>query len=233
MARLPRLYAPSIVQHVVQRPADGRQLFVGDDSYALFTTLLADAVREQRIALHAYVLTPDELRLLVTPHDATSVGRALQSIGRRYVPWINRATGRPGPLWGRRYRSTLLDADAYLLDSMRFVEALPVTLGLVASPSQWSWSSHAHHVGDAQQPWINDHAMYWGLSDTPFERQATYRRLAGEPVDPAVAARIAGSVEGGWLLGDAKFAEAIADRLNRRGAALPRGRPRRDRPVPI
>ena len=44
MARLPRLYAPGIAQHVLQRPADGRILFVDQDDYGLFAELLADAV---------------------------------------------------------------------------------------------------------------------------------------------------------------------------------------------
>jgi putative transposase len=227
MARLPRLYAPSIVQHVAQRPADGRVLFVDEDDYALFTRLLATAVREHGLALHAYVLLPSQIRLLVTPKDAGSIGRAMQSVGRHYVPHLNRKTGRTGPLWDRRYRSTLIDADAYLLESMRSIEQKPVAAGHVAAPAQWRWSSHGHHIGREQHAIVSDHALYWALSDTPFERQALYRELCDRPFDAAVAERIERAVERGWLLGDEAFIGSIEGRLNRRGQPLQRGRPRK------
>jgi putative transposase len=227
MARLPRLYAPLIVQHVAQRPADGRALFVDDDDYALFTELLATAVREHALALHAYVLLPSQIRLLVTPKGAESIGRAMQSVGRHYVPHLNRKTGRIGPLWDRRYRSTLIDADAYLLAAMCSIEQKPVAEGHVAAPAQWRWSSHGHHIGREQHTIVSDHALYWALSDTPFERQALYRQLCDAPFDAAVAERIERAVERGWLLGDEAFVARIEGRLNRRGKPLQRGRPRK------
>ena len=233
MARLPRLYAPMVVQHVVQRPAAGRALFIDEESYLSFSALLAEAVRDHGIALHAYVLTPDELRLLATPTAAGSLGDAIQSIGRRYVPSINRRTGLVGPLWSRRYRSTLIDADTYLVDSMRFIEARPVASGLVSSPEQWRWSSYGHHVGREHQALISDHAAYWALGNTPFERQAIYRATFDEPPVATTEARIAETVERGWVLGDADFVSRISDGINRRSAPLRRGRPRRNRSVPI
>jgi putative transposase len=234
MARLPRLYAPAIVQHIVQRPSDGRVLFVDADDYRLFIALLAEAVVTHGLALHAYVLLPTQFRLLATPRDPGAIARAMQSIGRRYVVHLNRRTGRSGPLWDRRYRSTLIDADRWLIPSMRFIERLPATAGTVATPGQWPWSSHGHHVGREQQAFLNDHAAYWALSNTPFERQALYGALVEAPVDEALAERIEQAVERGWVLGDAAFVAAVAGVLNRRGAPLARGRrPKPQKTVPI
>jgi putative transposase len=226
MARLPRLYAPAIVQHVVQRPADGRRLFVDADDYLFFTALLADAVRAHGVALHAYVLLPLQFRLLATPRDAEAIARTVQAVGRSYVPHLNRRTGSLGPLWGHRYRSTLVDADAFLIPSMQFVERQPVADAMVATPDQWRWSSHGHHAGHEQQPFLHDHARYWALSDTPFERQAIYRALAEAPADAQLDRRIESAADHGWILGDAAFVASIESGLNRRGSPLPRGRPR-------
>jgi len=227
MARLPRLYAPGIVQHVVQRPMDGRRLFVDADDYLLFTALLADAIREHDVALHAYVLLPLQLRLLATPRDAQAIARTMQTIGRRYVAHLNRRTGGSGSLWDRRYRSTLIDADAFLIASMQFIERQPVVDALVATPDQWRWSSYGHHAGHEQQPFVHDHARYWALSDTPFERQAIYRTMAEAPRDAVLDDRIERAAAHGWILGDADFVAAIESGLNRRGGPLRRGRPRR------
>lgn len=224
MARLPRLYAPAIVQHVVQRPAEGRKLFVDGDDYAFFIRLIDEAVKEHTVALHAFVLLPSQIRLLATPAEPESIAHLMQTIGRRYVPHLNRKTARGGSLWDRRYRSTLIDADAFLLASMRHIERLPVAEGLVASPGEWQWSSLPHHVGSEQQRFIHDHARYWALSDTPFERQATYRALVDGDGDDFLVDRIEMTVARGWVLGDAAFVQTLEGAANRRVVPLSRGR---------
>jgi putative transposase len=230
MARLPRLYAPGIVQHVLQRPAEGRALFTDADDYALFTRLLADAVRVHGLALHAYVLLPTQVRLLGTPEASDSVARTMQAIGRRYVGHLNRKTGHTGALWHRRYRSTLIDAEAFLMPSMRMIEQQP---SQALRETARRWSSLDHHLGREQLPFIVDHAAYWALSDTPFERQAVYRALVETPVESALVRRIDDAVEHGWVLGDAAFVASLGDRLTRRPAPLRRGRPRKIEVSPI
>lgn len=226
MARLPRLYAPATVQYVVQKPVAGRELFVDAADYTLFLDLLQDAVRTHGVALHAYVLMPREIRLLATPSRPESIARLMQAIGRRYVPHLNRRTNRDGPLWDRRYRSTLIDADEFLLPSMRHVEGRPVAASLVGEAAAWPWSSHGHHVGREQQPFVSDHARYWALSDTPFERQAAYRDLAAMPLSEEAAGRIHAAVERGWALGGSSFVAALDESVNRRAQPLKRGRKR-------
>ncbi len=67
MARLPRLHAPGVPHYVAQRAAAERALFADDEAYRTFVALLADAVRAHGVALHAYVLLPDEIRFVATP----------------------------------------------------------------------------------------------------------------------------------------------------------------------
>ncbi len=227
MARLPRLYAPGVVQHVVQRPVDARVLFDDAADYRFFVDLLSDAVRELDVALHAYVLMPGQMRFLLTPPDDGALPRLVQALGRRYVPYLNRRLARSGPLWDRRYRSTLVDADALLLASMQRIETLPVAEGLVGEPAAWPWSSYAHHAGFEQQSVVSDHRGYWALSDTPFERQAIYRAALAAPLGIDAAARIDDAVDRGWALGSPAFAEGLDGIANRRTAPLIRGRKRR------
>ncbi len=188
MARLPRLHAPGIPHYAAQYAAIDRVLFDDDDDYRSFVALLTDGVRAHGVALHAYVLLPDEIRLIATPRDETSLPALMQSIGRRHVPRINRRQGRSGTLWSGRYRSTLVDPDAWLLPAIRHAEQRPRARGLVAGPGAWRWSSERHHTGVEQHPLLIDHAAYWALSDTPFERQAIYRAGLEALQDDALAA---------------------------------------------
>jgi len=227
MARLPRLYAPGIAQHLVQRAAEGRRLFLDTDDYARFVALLKDAVRPSDFGLHAYVLLPDRVELLGTPGSPQGGAALLQSIARVYVPYVNRRSGRTGTLWRGRFRSNLVDPDAHLLDVMRFIETRPVVEGRAGTAADWPWSSASHHVGAIHQPFLQDHPRYWALSDTPFGRQATYRALLDTPLDGELVRRVRDTVDRGWALGDADFVEAMRQAANRRPQPLPRGRPRK------
>lgn len=227
MARLPRLYAPGVVQRVVQRAAEGRLLFDGADDYRFFVELLREAARSNELAIHAYVLLPTQIQLLATPSNVNALSRTMQSIGRRYVPYMNRRTGRLGPLFDRRYRSTLIEAEQYLLACMQQLETQPVAEGLVQSSDEWRWSSYRHHIGLEQETFLVDHPIYWALRNTPFERQAAYRSLVEMPIGTAVASAIEYATEMGWGLGGEIFLRSISGQVTRRVAPLPRGRPKK------
>ena len=59
----------------------------------------------------------------LTPEQAQSVPRLIMSVGRKYVQHINRTYGGTGTLWDSRYKSSVVQAETYLLrnsgDSIR------------------------------------------------------------------------------------------------------------------
>jgi hypothetical protein len=59
----------------------------------------------------------------------------MQSLGRKYVQYINLTYRRTGTLWEGRYKSTLVDGDSYFLTVSRHIELNPVRAKIVASPS--------------------------------------------------------------------------------------------------
>ena len=227
MARLPRLYAPDVVQRIVQRAAEGRLLFDGADDYRFFVDLLRQAAHSNELAIHAYVLLPRQIQFLATPSNVNALPQTMQAIGRRYVPYMNRRTGRLGPLFDRRYRSTLIEAEQYLLACMQQLETQPVAEGLVQSPEEWRWSSYRHHIGLEQETFLVDHPIYWALRNTPFERQAAYRWLAETPLANDVASAIEHATEMSWGLGSENFLQSISGHATRRLVPLPRGRPKK------
>lgn len=228
MARLPRLYAPGVVHRVLQRATEGRRLLFEDaEDYGFFVDLLGETARARGLAIHAYVLLPMQFQLLVTPSDSSALPQTMQAIGRRYVPYKNRKTGRLGPLFERRYRSTLIDADGYLLSCMQHLEAQPVAQGFAQSLDQWRWSSYRHHVGREQETFLVDHALYWALRNTPFERQGAYQSLFEAPLAVDFARTVERATEMGWALGDDDFLQSIAPQSTRRAAPMQRGRPKK------
>ncbi len=67
----------------------------------------------------------------------------------------------------------------------------------------------------------------WKLGNTPFERQAEYRRLSEGGLPEPEVGKIHNAVEHGWALGDGSFLRELSSKTERRLAPLPVGRPRR------
>ena len=126
MARLPRFFAKGFPLHIIQRGNDRDPIFVSEPDYLFYLDCLERAAAENGLSIHAYVLMTDHVHLLATPSDETSAPRTMQSVGRRYVQYFNYTHQRSGTLWEGRYRSTVVDAEAYLLTCMRYIELNPV-----------------------------------------------------------------------------------------------------------
>ena len=230
MARLPRLSVPGFPHLLVQRGVAGQPMFQDETDYQFMLGELRSLARRQAISFHAYALMPDHFYLLGTPSEAQALSVAMQALGRRYVRNYNRRHGREGTLWQSRFRCTVIDPDRFLLPCELFVELAPVRAQRVADAALYPWSSLAHHLGLQIDPAISEHAALWRLGNTPFDRQAAYRRLYDAGLSASETAAIHGAVERGWALGDQPFMAVLSSRTDRRLAPLPVGRPRRNSP---
>ncbi len=232
MARLARLYVPDQPQHVILRGLDQQPAFVDDQDYELFIDCLKAAARDHHLAVHAWVLMPGAVQLLVTPSDESSLPKAMQAVGRRYVAHFNRRYARRGTLWEGRYRATVIEGERFFLLASRVVELAPVRNHLVTAPEDYRWSSYRHHIGLTVDSLITDHPLYWALGNTPFERQRAYRELCEQALDERETTQLMQATLKGWVLGSDTYRDWASRTANRRVSPLPRGRPRKVREAP-
>lgn len=236
MARLPRLSIPGLPHHVLLQGNNGQAVFVDDDDRRLLLDILLAYAAECAVSLHAWVLLPDGLQLLLTPQTADGLSRFMQSVGRKYTRQFNLRHGRSGTLWEGRYRSTVLQPERYLIPCMVSMDTLPVRAGLVSEPLAHAWSSHAHHVGRVSDRRLVAHPVYWQLGNTPFAREAAYAARVAEGVSAADAQALGQASQHGWVLGDAAFIEALQGQADRRLTRAAAGRPagsRKGRDLPL
>jgi putative transposase len=97
----------------------------------------------------------------------------------------------------------------------------------VTDAKLYPWSSLSHHLGFQVDSAITEHTEVWKLGNTPFERQAEYRRLVDGGLGEAEIGKIHNAVEHGWALGNGSFLRELSMKTERRLAPLPVGRPRR------
>jgi putative transposase len=79
----------------------------------------------------------NHVHLLVTPSTSSGAAKMMQSLGQRYVRYFNYTYRRTGTLWEGRYKSSVVEADNYLLTCQRYIELNPVRAGMVDSPADY------------------------------------------------------------------------------------------------
>ncbi|HWW06015.1 transposase [Collimonas sp.] len=225
MARLPRLVIPNQPHHLIQRGVDRQAIFRETEDYVNFLGRLRDAAKQFKVAIHAYVLMSNHVHLLATPSDAEGLAKMMQWVGRYYVPYFNQKYGRVGTLWQGRYRATAIDSEPYFMLCSCYIDQNPVRAGIVANPGEYQWSSYLHHVGAKPDPLVVDHALYWALGNTPFDREAAYKQMAEQALTPAQAGQLMEATNKGWPLGSEKFKSNLEKQGNQRVRPARRGRP--------
>ncbi len=230
MARLSRYTVPGQPQHVIQRGNNRSAIFKAEQDYQFYRDCLAVAATQYGCAIHAYVLMTNHVHLLLTPNQPDSIPKTLQSLGRRYVQYFNFHRRRTGTLWEGRYRATLIDSAGYLLTCSQYIELNPVRAKMVGHARSYPWSSYRWHAEGKTDPLITDHRVYRALGKTAGERQRAYRELCRVPLAQENLVAIREATNKGWVLGSTRYKKAMAARLPRRVAPLPKGRPRKETP---
>ncbi len=101
--------------------------------------------------------------------------RGMQRVGRRYTAEFNRGHGHSGTVWSGRFRATVLQPENCFMAAMCHVESDAALAGDGRAAEAERISSVAHHLGLGVDPLVTDHALFWALGNTPFERQSQYR----------------------------------------------------------
>jgi putative transposase len=226
--RLGRYFLADQPLHVIQRGNDRQAVFFSDDDREAYLAWLLAASRKHGCLIHAYVLMTNHVHLLATPALSHSLPRTMQSLGRRYVRYLNDAHRRTGTLWEGRYRAAPIDSDCYLMLCARYIELNPVRAHMVRHPRDYRWSSYRANALGAADPLITPHALYLNLGRSAAARQESYRALFREALGEDFIEDLRTATNGGWALGGEAFKRRIAKGAKRRATPLPRGRPRVD-----
>ena len=227
MPRPQRLALGGQAHHLIQRGVNRQAIFFDDRDRIVFLEHLAGVLQAEDCVLHAYVLMTNHVHLMVTPARAEGIGRLMQALGRRYVGHVNRRHGRTGTLWEGRFKSTIVDAEDYVMACYRYIEANPLRARMVASAGDYPWSSHHRNALGRPDPLVSDHDAYASLGATPGARQEIYREMFAAGLSEELLQILRDSVQRGWTAGSDRFRRQIEAALGRKVDAPVRGRPRK------
>ena len=206
---------PGVAVHVIQRGNNRAACFLNDQDRAFYLFHLARFLPRAACHLHAYCLMTNHVHLLLTSDRVDGCAVLMKSIGQLYSQYFNKTHERCGSLWAGRFKSCLVQSEAYVLACYRYIELNPVRAGLMLRADEYAWSSYRFNAKGVAAGFVTPHAEYLRLGRTAGERQAAYRDLFGL-VQPDELEEIRSATNSGYVLGSASFRARMAQAIGRR-----------------
>ena len=232
MARQPRLALPGYPHHVIQRGNNRQPIVLDEADRRMLYSLWLEESQRHKVAVNAYVLLDNHFHMLLTPPSDEAMSLMMQSVGRSYVRYFNKRHNRSGTLWEGRYKSSLIDSEAYLLTCMAYIDLNPVRAGVAESAEDFSWSSYKHLAGQNIDKLVTPHALYWGLGNTPFAREAAYAEFVAGGLSAGTQKALTESALKGRVVGRPDFLTSLEKSTRRQILRQKAGRPFKKLPKP-
>jgi putative transposase len=154
MPRQKRVLSPTQVYHVMVRGNSGRYIFLDDDDKKKLLRIIFNKKRENEFILYAYCLMNNHYHLVLKEYN-DNISHIMKRINTTYVVYFNKKYQIYGHLFQGRFKSEIVENDAYLLALIRYVHNNPVKAGLVSSIGGYRWSSYLSYI-DSQNEIVNN-----------------------------------------------------------------------------
>jgi putative transposase len=126
----------------VTAPSFGRaNIFQTTRMQRLFIEVLRHYRRQGKFYLHAFVMMPDHVHLLITPAENLSLEKCMQLIKGGFSYRATQEFGKRGRLWAAGFSETHVTNATQFANYADYIHRNPVKRGLVPSPELYECSS--------------------------------------------------------------------------------------------
>ncbi len=149
MPRRPRVDGPGLLHHVMLRGIERRRIFRDDCDRRDLLNRLSRILPEAGMSCYAWALMPNHVHLVLRT-GPIAVATVMARVNTGYALGFNRRHARVGYLFQNRYKSLLVEKEAYLLALVRYVHRNPLRSGIVSSLEAlgtYRWTGHATLMG--------------------------------------------------------------------------------------
>jgi REP element-mobilizing transposase RayT len=155
MSRPWRIEFEGALYHLLSRGNEHSDIFVDDKDRGIFLDTVGEMSQRFDIDIFAYVLMNNHYHLLARTRRA-NLKKAMQWFGTTYTQRFNRRHFRSGHLFQGRYKSIIVQNDAYLLQLSYYIHRNPLRAGIVRRLADYRWSSYRVYAYGRKTPkWLS------------------------------------------------------------------------------
>jgi putative transposase len=131
--------------------ANRRRIFQTERNAELLLRILQENRKKGRFQLHAYVIMPDHIHLLLTPAEDVSLEKAMQFIKGRFSFQLKSAFD----IWERSFKEHRIKDEQDYLHHLNYIEQNPVRANISPTAEQFPHSSASSHQTDPMPTHFN------------------------------------------------------------------------------
>lgn len=167
MSRPLRIEYPYAFYHIISRGHRHEYIFNSNSDKEKYLKKLKEAIFKYSVKLHAYVLMDNHYHLLLeTPLGNLSL--FMHNLNTSYCNWFKAKYQIIGSIFQGRFKSILIDKDAYLLSLSNYIHLNPVRTGFVKKPEDYKYSScKSYCTGNFDRELIDGNTILGYFSDEP------------------------------------------------------------------
>ena len=243
MSRPLRILVAGGWYHIVSRGNRREALFLDDADRRRFLALMAELPERFRLEIHAFVLMDNHYHLVLRTPEA-NLSHAIRWLNVSYSSRFNWAHRQVGHVFQGRFKAVVIQETKGVCEVARYVHLNPVRIGglglgkaeqrrarvvgtgdpgsaLVTQRLEllrnYAWSSWRAYSGAEPQPaWLETDVIGAGCGGRGRTAQkAALQEYTEAPIRQGGVASPWGQLFGGWVLGDADYAQEL---LRRTGA---------------
>jgi REP element-mobilizing transposase RayT len=124
----------------MNRGHNGIDIFCGDKNKNQFLEYLNSAAIKLKIKVFAYCVMDNHYHLIIE-NSSGKMSEFLKQLNGLYGMYYRKFQGGRGYVFQSRFKSTLIEKDAYLIQSIVYLLRNPVRAGIVQKSEDYKWSS--------------------------------------------------------------------------------------------
>ncbi|MBN1195937.1 MAG: transposase, partial [Candidatus Aminicenantes bacterium] len=191
--RLPRRTFQGAFHHAMNRGYEGRALLRDDADRIFFLELLRKIQGLTRLRILAYCLMNTHYHMVLQDNNG-KMSVFFKQLNGQYAGYFRQRYGGRGYVFQDRFKSMLIQDDAYLMVAIGYVLNNPVRAGIIKDVAEYKWSSGKEYFRE-KKPGIVDVGFVEELFGNAEEFNGFVKRL---PIDalPTVRTEL-GTIIGG------------------------------------
>ncbi|MDD3274776.1 MAG: transposase [Candidatus Omnitrophica bacterium] len=177
MARMARCLLDGGYYHILTRGLDRRRLFRCRQDFEYFLKLMRACRDKYMNFIIHYCLMPNHIHLLLKMRNGKDLSKFMQSLLQVYAVSYRKKYGSAGFIFQNRYKSKLIDNDAYLMECARYIERNPLRAKIIDKLEEYPWSSYHYYSRGKADNLINlNNPLYESLGQTAEDRRKSYAK---------------------------------------------------------
>ena len=154
MARQWRIEFEGALYHILSRGNEQRDIFLENEDRNCFLDVLGEMSERFEVDIFAYVLMDNHYHILLRTREP-NLSKSMQWLGTTYTRRFNVNHLRSGHLFQGRYKSIVVENDAYLVRLSCYIHRNPIRAGIVQRLADYSWSSYPAYAYNKKHPeWL-------------------------------------------------------------------------------